>query len=758
MMRLTIILLLITQYSVAQLPPVGFWRQHFNSNSAIDIVATENNFFVATPYLIYSISKDDNSITQYSKVNGLAEAAITGIAYNATKQALIVAYSNGNIDVLTNNGSIININDIKRSTITVNKTIYKLFTNDKFVFACTAFGIVQIDLEKLETRDTWFLGNTGGFERVNNLTVLNGRYYAATSTGLKSIAVNSPAIANGANWPLTNIFFTGNIQHCIQFQNSIIVQRNDTLYNYDGVNINLLFANGSSIKNISANNDKLIICTTQNNTAAVITINASGTILQTTTQAGVVALPAHAIIDKNILWVADVFGSLSSFENSLLKKQWLFNTLNNNPTGQILFFNNQVLVTSGGVNNLWQYTYNRSGYASFNNEQWYSKNAYTNTVLDTVYDIHVAAYNIITNKLYLGSYGGGLVVEDNNALSVKKQNTLQAAIGDPTSYRVGGIAVDIDGNTWITNYGAINALVCIKPDGTIQKFTIPYSIVDNALGFIAIDEYNQKWIIAPKGGGVICLNTGNDVTNTSDDKWRIFNAGSSNGNLTDNEISSLAIDKQSNVWVGTYNGVSVIACADQVFNTVNCNAYQPIVQVGNFAGLLLQGQLIQSIAVDGANRKWLATQNGVFLVNAEGEKVLQQFTVVNSPLPTNDVKTIGIHAKTGEVFFGTDAGMVSYVADATEATNQFDKVKVFPNPVPKNYGGFITIQGLAKNALVKIITTDGTLVWQGVANGGTLAWNGKNYLGKQVMSGMYLILMRNTDGTEKEVGKLAIVK
>ncbi len=758
MMRLTIILILITQYSVAQLPPVGLWRQHFNSNSAIDVIATENTIFVATPYLVYSISKDDNSVTQYSKVNGLAEAAVSGIAYNTVQQALIIAYSNGNIDILKNNGSIVNINDIKRSTIAINKTIYKLFTNDKFVYACTAFGIVQIDVEKLETKDTWFLGNTGGFERVNNIAILNSRYYAATSTGLKSIATNAPAIANGANWQLANSFFTGTIQQGIRFQNSIIVQRNDTLYSYDGTTINRLFANGASIKNISVYNNTLILCTTQNSTAAVITIDAAGTILQTTTQPGVISLPAQAIIDQNKLWVADVFGSLSTFENNVLKKQWLFNTLTNNPTGQILFANNQLIATSGGVNNLWQYTFNRNGFASFNNEQWNIKNAYTNTILDTVYDIHVAAYNTVTNKLYLGSYGGGLVIDDNNTLSLKKQNLLQSAIGDPTSYRVGGIAVDVDGNTWVTNYGANNALICIKPDGSIQKFTIPYSFVDNALGSIAIDEYNQKWIAAPKGGGVVCLHTGNDIANTSDDKWRLFNAGSGNGNLTDNEIYSLAIDKQSNVWVGTYNGVSVIACADQIFNTINCNAYQPIVQVGSFAGFLLQGQLIQSIAVDGANRKWLATQNGVFLVNAEGEKVLQQFTVTNSPLPTNDVKSIGIHAKTGEVFFGTDAGMVSYVADATEATNQFNKVKVFPNPVHINYGGLITIQGLAKNAIVKIITTDGTLVWQGVANGGTLAWNGKTYLGKQIMSGMYLILMRNTDGTEKEVGKLAIVK
>jgi hypothetical protein len=757
MNRILIILLIITQYSVAQLPPVGKWRQHFNTNNAIDVVATENNIFVATPGLIYSVNKDDENITQYSKINGLTEATISGIAYNTQQKALIIAYKNGNIDVLTNNGSIVNINDFKRSTISLNKTIYKLFTNDKFVFACTIFGIVQIDLERMETKDTWFLGSTGGFERVNNLSIYNGRYYAATNNGLKSIPANATAIANGANWQLVN-GFSGNIQQVVAFQNGIVLQRNDSLYKYDGTSITFLFANGATIRNVSANGTSLVVCTVQNNNGSIIILEANGVIVRTISQLGVTPFPAQAIINENLLWVADEFASLSSFENNTLKKHYIFYTLTSNPTGQMLYANNQLYVTGGGVNNLWQYTYNRSGYAGFNNEQWNIKNQYSNTILDTVYDIHTVAFNSITNKLYLGSYGGGLVIDDNSNLTLQKQTVLQPAIGDPTNYRVGGIAVDVDGNTWVTNYGSLNTLLCIKPNGSLQRFTVPYNFVDNALGQIAIDEYNQKWITSPRGGGVVCLYTGDDVANTSDDRWRLFKTGNSNGNLSDNEVTAMVVDKQGSVWVGTTNGISVIACATEVFNNNICTAYQPVVQAGNFAGFLLQGQLIQSIAVDGANRKWLATQNGVFLVSAEGEKILQQFTVDNSPLSTNNIQSIGIHGKTGEVFFGTEIGMVSYVADATEATEQFENVKIFPNPVPKNYGGNIAVQGLAKNALIKIISTDGTLVWQGVANGGTISWNGKNYLGKQIMPGMYLILMRNTDGTEKEVGKLAILK
>jgi ligand-binding sensor domain-containing protein len=121
----------------------------------------------------------------------------------------------------------------------------------------------------------------------------------------------------------------------------------------------------------------------------------------------------------------------------------------------------------------------------------------------------------------------------------------------------------------------------------------------------------------------------------------------------------VAKDKSGFIWVGTDDGIGVIQCPQEVFNT-GCEAILPIVQQGNFAGYLFKGENVRSIAVDGADRKWVATKNGVWLISADGEKVIERFTEDNSPLLSSDVKKIAINGKTGEVYFATSRGICSF--------------------------------------------------------------------------------------------------
>src|SRR4029079_4387745 len=133
-----------------------------------------------------------------------------------------------------------------------------------------------------------------------------------------------------------------------------------------------------------------------------------------------------------------------------------------------------------------------------------------------------------------------------------------------------------------------------------------------------------------------------------------------------------------------------------------CEAVWPVVQTGNFAGYLFKGQEVRSIAVDGADRKWVATKNGVWLISADGEKVIWHFTEENSLLLNNDVKKIAIDGQTGEVYFATAKGICSFRSTDTEGEEINSNVLVFPNPVPPGYNGTIAIRGVANNAIVKI--------------------------------------------------------
>ena len=148
----------------------------------------------------------------------------------------------------------------------------------------------------------------------------------------------------------------------------------------------------------------------------------------------------------------------------------------------------------------------------------------------------------------------------------------------------------------------------------------------------------------------------------------------------------------------------------------------------------------------------------MFLFDDDGEKPLLNFNVNNSPLPSNILKDIVINDKTGEIFFITAEGIASYWGDATESTEKFDNVEVFPNPILPNFDGMVSIRGLSTDALVKITDIGGRLVYEANSEGGQMVWNGLDINGNKVKTGIYLIFSSSTDGEEQFAGKFAVVE
>ena len=224
----------------------------------------------------------------------------------------------------------------------------------------------------------------------------------------------------------------------------------------------------------------------------------------------------------------------------------------------------------------------------------------------------------------------------------------------------------------------------------------------------------------------------------------------------------LAEDLDANIWIGTQEGPYLIE-AERV-NTHLEYATQvkvPRNDGTNYADYLLAGVNITAIAVDGGNRKWFGTRgSGVYLISDDNMEQLEHFTTANSPLLSDIIEAIAIDHKTGEVFFGTDQGLCSYMSDATEASIEMvkDDVYAYPNPVVSGYEGLITVVGLSRNADVKILTSNGVLVAQGRSNGGTFTWDGRDRQGHRVASGIYMVAAATSEGKKGVVCKIAIVR
>ena len=168
--------------------------------------------------------------------------------------------------------------------------------------------------------------------------------------------------------------------------------------------------------------------------------------------------------------------------------------------------------------------------------------------------------------------------------------------------------------------------------------------------------------------------------------------------------------------------------------------------------------IVNSIKVDGANRKWVGTNSGAYLLSESGDELLLSFNTENSPLPSNEVLSIGINEQTGEVFLGTSLGIASYIGDATEPSETIDDIKAFPNPVGPDYFGTISVTGLVENSFVKITDINGTLIHDGYALGGKFVWDGNDYNGKRAKTGVYLVFSSDNKSKNKAVTKIVFIQ
>lgn len=741
------------------IPAIGYWRDHLNYSDTRQVV-NGDKIYAATATHLFSIDTEKQFET-YSKVNALNDIGVQRICWDASTEQLLIAYQNSNLDVLDKKGNAKNIGDILRSNFPGNKTIRNIFCANGLAYLSTGLGIIIVNLRKYEIKDTWIIGNNGIQAGVNGFTQLNNFFYAATDEGLKQIEVTNANPSNFANWQNisgSNGLSSGALLNVLAVNGQLVVLKNDSLMIQSGNSWKLLYKEANwSITGLNSSAGKLMVCQRSTAGAAkVLQLNVNGVIEKTTSQAGVISLPRDATLVDNTLWVADQFGGLAAFNNGL--ERFIPNGPPGIATGAIAGNSNQMVLAAGSINSAWNYQFNRNG-VYFYGDQWNSRSYFNTPILDSVLDFITVAIDPGDQSVWAGSFGGGLVQFPSTGTPVifkKGNSSLQEAIGDPGSYRVAGLAFDANNRLWVSNYGAPANLHVRKTDGKWQAFSVPFPLTEQASGALVCDDNDQVWMVSPKNNGLICYKYA-QIETTNDDQWKKYAAGSNQGNLPSNNVLSIAKDRTGSIWVGTDKGIGIIRCPSEVFSTAGCAAYLPVVKQGNFFGFLFKDEYVQCIAVDGANRKWIGTQNGLWLLSETGEQVIQHFTENNSALLSNNVLQVAIQPVTGEVFVLTELGICSYRATATEPTPSTEQVLVFPNPVPPAYSGTIAIRGMKENSIVKITELNGTLVYQTRSQGGQATWNGYNYKGEKVASGVYLVLIRDDENTDKLATKIVIV-
>ena len=163
--------------------------------------------------------------------------------------------------------------------------------------------------------------------------------------------------------------------------------------------------------------------------------------------------------------------------------------------------------------------------------------------------------------------------------------------------------------------------------------------------------------------------------------------------------------------------------------------------------------------IDGGNRKWVGTErNGIYVLSPTGGEQIYHFTAENSPLISNRIISMAQNGKTGEVFIGTDRGLISYKAESIQGAKESGKLIAYPNPLRPHHSGTIAIKGFVSDSDVRITDMAGNSVAHLKSIGGQAVWDGKNFNGEDVASGVYLIFSSAEEGKKTASGKVLIIR
>jgi hypothetical protein len=741
------------------IPPIGQWREHLPFNNAIAVSAEGDRAWCATPYGFFTYDGASSAFERRTRINGLNEVKVSVMARDSTTGRIALGYANSNLDILDGD-RILNIPDILLATVSGNKVLNTALWAGGQLLLGTGLGIIVADPEKRVIADTWRVGAGGAGIPVTAMAIMDGYLYAATTEGLKRGRFPGANLADPVSWETLGggALTPGPCMDVAVYNGNLYLLKGDSLFRQTPGSWAFLHTSGAPVAALDATPAGLALCASALGRGFVDVVDALGSPLRQIRTPSL-ADPRQAAYANGVWWIADRNNGLLRVEGD--QEERVFpNSPISTADGEMVSDGTSLWVAAGSVNEAWNYQYNPNGLFRFSGDYWTGINRYVYPGLDSVADLITLARDPSTGYLMAGSFGGGLLeVGKDNALRIHKQGTgLQPAVGDPGSYRVSGLAFDRNRNLWISNYGAPEDLVLRTADGNWSRFAIPYPHTENALGQLLFDDNGYLWIQSPKGNGLFCYDPGASVTSSGDDRWRYLRQGRGNGNLPSSDVRTLAKDRDGFIWIGTANGIGVVQCMNEVFTNGACEATLPVVVQGGIAGYLFGGELVQAITVDGANRKWVGTRNGAWLVSADGEKTVQHFTETNSPLLSNDVNHIAVDPRTGEVFFSTFNGICSWRGTATVADSGKGSVLVFPNPVPPGFSGTIGIRGLPDQAWVRITELDGRLVYQTRAAGGQAIWDGRNYKGERASSGAYLVMSSDAANAEKVVAKIFFVR
>lgn len=768
MRRLALLILLVQLPFLCPLQAqtaVGKWRSCLDYSDVSHVAYAGDRVYAGANGGVFCLQPGSRTLTPMSKGDGLSDVGIATLAYDDATQALVVAYNNSNIDIISE-GFTYNLSDIKRSEISGDKNIYHIRFHGGNAYLATGFGVVVLDLRRMEIKETWYLGAGGTYTPVRDLVFTADSLYAATGEGLKRIAASERHPAISDRWTADHRLDSLTLSHLCNANGHLLAcgyganPNESHLFHLASTGATLLTS--GSITSLQYGADRLAVC----RGGVVYIYDENLKYLGARDSFSWSGIDANDAVfgTDGTLWVGHTWAGLLALYADGTDDTFI-------PAGpasadncyRLRPFNYRMMLCPGGHTSTYASAYLAPNLITASGRHWTNLDR-SNGLLGGMSDILDAAVNPLdTTETVAALWGHGVASIRNNSVQTvyTADNTDGALVpytmGSYSRLNTGALDFDRQGNLWVLVSNSTNALACRQRDGNWKTFsTIPLGAT------LEVDK-----LVCDSINGYLWFLGRSNVVYVHDGKERMARVNPNNGSkLETSMVTALVQDQNGNLWLGTDKGIKVIYDGYRAFNNGGNGEQSPVscsnitITNGDFAEYLMAYESITAIAVDGANRKWVGTSNGgLYLLSSNGLDQLEHFTASNSPLFSDRIIALGINERTGEVFVGTDRGLQVYRGTATYAVAQpLDDVHAFPNPVRPDYDGPIAIKGFARNSVVHITDAAGHTVFSTTANGGQAIWNGRTLEGEKVASGVYYVFASDEQGDNRAVGKVLIIR
>lgn len=779
---LVLLAMALTLNAMAQ-NAVGDWMIHtsFAGGAVTSVIESRRYVYYQSGSHLFRLDKSTGENESLSKINELSDMGVSATYYNSEKDYTVVVYRNSNLDVILSDGTVVNMPEIKDASLQTGRTINDVTFAPGLMYVATDFGYVVIDDTKMIVKESHQYNQPlRSVAQVGDLLLLStssALYYGSADKYYDNLSLFNKSSVSGKCrlWPIDGHRFY-RITNGVELVAVEVDEENNVSFSAstvisptaDEAQIGVQQTLGGHLINIKVPTTNKCTC---------YKVGSDGLEPQVVCESGELC-SAHPDGD-GMLWAAGAKGL------------------------HLLDTENYYLPNALSMATPFWMTYNLS------QDKLYVSSTAANGVCDTASPTEVNTYDGVKwvdvtpadvplkgnsqdgsfwlefvpgapDTYLLGTWFFGLLKVVNNEIVMAYDVSNSPMAKKWTIHPV--TSIDRNGNVWVVQpHENEEHTVMVLPaskvksnettaadwelptvDGTFQPdqnaSTYSSRFISTRYSNYDIKLFTDGSFESP----IVIWNSNGEIPSRPQQEI-FYRLSDQDGQIVSwTRIKCLTEDLNGMVWMGTSEGICMFNPA-QAFSGSGFSVVRPKVPRNDGTGLadrLMDGIQVNDVAVDGANRKWIATQSsGLFLVNSDGSQIIRRFNTTNSPLATNTVYQVCCNPNSNSVYVTTPDGLYEYFSDSSPAEPSYDDIYAYPNPVRPDYGGDVTIMGLMDNTLVKIADASGNVLAQKKSTGGMVTWDCCDQYGNPVKSGVYLVLCsRANGGSEAVVTKIAVIK